>query len=352
MAEPTPKRPSIAARLEAIESRPGGAFFSGFVLTVLLVGAMLMWWLVFGLWETLFDPVMPLGISFDGRNHVILVVVLVFVIVARRWVKREEERAFLRFGADSTLSREMLADEVRRTFLPTPAARVVSVGSGILIGTAIVALTSGDPRSFVTLAPWDAHHVWAIANNIVLFSVMVQSAFYATSALKTLGFILSSIPEVDLLDRDGMARIGRFGFPGSLVWLVGSSMASTLAWGMQTVWPLLTILSATLVIATFSLLRPVQIVHARLATAKEVELDRVRARIDAAKSSALAGDSTASSEASILAGLIAYESRIDSVREWPFDASTLVRFGVLSLLAVGSWLGGAVVERVLGAMLE
>ena len=82
------------------------------------------------------------------------------------------------------------------------------------------------------------------------------------------------------------------------------------------------------------------------------ELDRVRARIDAAKTSSLQGDSKAVSEASLLAGLIAYESRIDSVREWPFGASTPVRFGTLSPLTVRSRLGGATVERVLGAILE
>jgi len=352
MRDPTEKPLAIVARLEAFESKPGGRLFIGFVLTTLIVAAMLLWWFVFGFWGTLFDPGKPLGISFDGRNHVTLVVVLVFVIIARRWVKREEERALAGFGADSTLSREVVAEVIRRAYISTPRARAVSISTGILIGIVIIALTSGEPRSYQTLAAWDAHHVWAVVNNVLLFSVMVQSAFYATSALKALDFILGAISEVDLLDRDGMARIGRFGFPGALVWLVGSSIASTLAWGMQTVWPLLAILFATLVIATVSLVRPVQIVRVRLSEAKEAELDRVRARINAAKASALEGDSKAVSEASLLAGLIAYESRIDSVREWPFDVSTMVRFGALSLLAVGSWLGGAVVERVLGAMLE
>jgi len=40
------------------------------------------------------------------------------------------------------------------------------------------------------------------------------------------------------------------------------------------------------------------------------------------------------------------------VREWPFDASTLVRFGLYLLIPLGSWAGGAFVERVIDALLE
>jgi hypothetical protein len=39
------------------------------------------------------------------------------------------------------------------------------------------------------------------------------------------------------------------------------------------------------------------------------------------------------------------------VREWPYDAPTLARFAFLVLLAVGSWLGGALVERVVNLFL-
>jgi hypothetical protein len=53
-----------------------------------------------------------------------------------------------------------------------------------------------------------------------------------------------------------------------------------------------------------------------------------------------------------LPALLAYEARIEGVREWPFDTPTLARFGLLVLLATGSWLGGAVVERVLGVVLD
>ena len=39
------------------------------------------------------------------------------------------------------------------------------------------------------------------------------------------------------------------------------------------------------------------------------------------------------------------------MREWPFDASTLARFGLYLLIPLGSWAGGALVERLINAIL-
>jgi hypothetical protein len=50
--------------------------------------------------------------------------------------------------------------------------------------------------------------------------------------------------------------------------------------------------------------------------------------------------------------LLAYEARIESVREWPFDTSTLRRFALFLLIPLASWIGGALVERVVDAALR
>ena len=53
-----------------------------------------------------------------------------------------------------------------------------------------------------------------------------------------------------------------------------------------------------------------------------------------------------------LPGLLAYVNQIESVREWPFDAPTLTRFFLYVAIPLGSWVGGALVERLLGAALD
>ena len=53
-----------------------------------------------------------------------------------------------------------------------------------------------------------------------------------------------------------------------------------------------------------------------------------------------------------VADLVALEQRIDSVREWPFDSSTVLRFALYLLIPLGSWAGGALVERAIDSLLD
>ena len=47
-----------------------------------------------------------------------------------------------------------------------------------------------------------------------------------------------------------------------------------------------------------------------------------------------------------LADLVAWHTYLGGVREWPIGAPALSRAALLAALAVGSWLGGVLVERV------
>ena len=77
------------------------------------------------------------------------------------------------------------------------------------------------------------------------------------------------------------------------------------------------------------------------------------ATIDVATEALLSGQlPEALAPAAVLPGLLAYETRIESVREWPYDVPTLLRFALLTVIAISSWLGGALVERALSAVLD
>jgi hypothetical protein len=79
--------------------------------------------------------------------------------------------------------------------------------------------------------------------------------------------------------------------------------------------------------------------------AKAVELEQVRHQIGELKSR-LHADPAAPAK---LQSLLAYEARIDAVREWPFDQTTFARMAASSLVLAVPWFGqafaGAVVER-------
>jgi len=66
----------------------------------------------------------------------------------------------------------------------------------------------------------------------------------------------------------------------------------------------------------------------------------VRALIEEPSAALLNGAATSDSDAELPA-LLAYEARIDDVREWPFDTSNLLRFALFLLIPLASWLGGA-----------
>ena len=110
---------------------------------------------------------------------------------------------------------------------------------------------------------------------------------------------------------------------------------------------LMTVASASTV-----LVLPVRGVQLRIQQAKQEELERVNRAIlgetDALQGTALAGRAGSPS----LADLIAYRGLVDSVREWPFNAETVRRFGLYLLIPLVSWSGGALVERLIDALLD
>jgi hypothetical protein len=97
-------------------------------------------------------------------------------------------------------------------------------------------------------------------------------------------------------------------------------------------------------------------VHHRIRASKRAELERVTEAIRRERDHLLGTHEVAkpgelqeapATQDARLASLIAYRGLIEEVREWPYDASILLRFVLVVSLALGSWLGGAIVERLL-----
>ena len=98
-----------------------------------------------------------------------------------------------------------------------------------------------------------------------------------------------------------------------------------------------------------SLLLPLRGAREQVRRAKQAELDWVRERMRRARDRLHRGGEGG---AEGLEELVAWESRVASVSEWPIDASTYSRFGLYLLIPLGSWAGGALVERALDALLD
>ena len=80
--------------------------------------------------------------------------------------------------------------------------------------------------------------------------------------------------------------------------------------------------------------------------------ERVREAIHRDRKVLLSADSEAAAPGTRMSDLLAYEHRIASVHEWPVNTPEVVRFGLLIMLGLGSWLGGALVGHVVDFLLR
>jgi hypothetical protein len=110
--------------------------------------------------------------------------------------------------------------------------------------------------------------------------------------------------------------------------------------------------SWVLLLSAAAFLLPVRGLRRRIRTRKAEELAKIRGDIRTDQDLVAQRGSDSAEASTRLPGLITLEKRIESVREWPFDAPTLTRFFLYVAIPLGSWVGGALVERLLGAALD
>lgn len=106
-------------------------------------------------------------------------------------------------------------------------------------------------------------------------------------------------------------------------------------------------------LVTVALVAPTVGIHRSIRVAKANELALLSVAIRTERASALAPrHADAPPEDARLGNLIQYQAFVKSIREWPFDLSIVARSFLLIVLGTGSWLGGAVVERLLNLLLD
>ena len=242
------------------------------------------------------------------------------------------------------------SDAAQRRFglLDTRAARRAGL-LGILIVPITSLLIDRDPALFLQREYFGAEQGFAwVVGAWVGWSLGVF--VYATLAYaRRFSELAGQIERIDLFDLQTLAPFARQGLRSALLWLVLLSLVSLNA--VDLIW-FSTIAMIALVGGTAALILPVRGIHLRLRQAKQAELERVHAAIrgdpGALSGSLISGHGTSLG----LSDLLAYRKFLESVREWPFDAPSMLRFALYLAIPLGSWLGGAFVERLLGAALD
>ncbi len=277
----------------------------------------------------------------------LLTLYVAFLLMSVRWSVLAEARERQRYGLANPVSDNHEA-EIQALHLPLGKIRrsrlTGAVGVLVMVGIVEVAhitsLSGIDP-----MAPW--------------IRLNDESAIIAIALL--LGWLGGRVPayspwplpqqaEIDLLDLEDLYAIGRSGLRSALYVFVFLSLGSLFYLDPRlSLWGALAIFALGIVLALRNLLRPARRVRRLIRAVKREELDQLKERVRQARDNAVTGDGSTQGR---LTDLLAYKTQVESTREWSFDSSTLLRFGLYLLIPVVSMVGGALVERVVDMVLD
>jgi hypothetical protein len=163
--------------------------------------------------------------------------------------------------------------------------------------------------------------------------------------------LAQELPHERLFESAPLAPFGRLGLLFALLWLLMPSIFALNAMDRAFALPIALLAVLCVGIAIGALLLPVLGIHRRIREAKAAESARVMAAIRG-DPGALAGSLIeARAGSASLADLVAWKGQVDGLSEWPLDAGMRLRFLLYLAIPLGSWLGGALVDRLLATAL-
>ncbi len=238
---------------------------------------------------------------------------------------------------------------------PAPTTRGLWLAglAGVLIATLFTSYLFRIPLASFLLEGWNHHRVFDYGMNLAIWTMAAQ-AFYLWFSSQG-GSVYDRVSwNLDLLDLRPLAPFERERTTVALIGVVMISIVSLLMLDLiqrSIVVPVGILLLCLAWIAT-NVILPLRGVQRLISRLKQEELERVAAAISGDRSALADSRLAAQAETLSLADLLAYRDTITSVREWPVRSPTLLRVFLLLMIPVASWIGGALVERVLGSLLD
>ena len=295
--------------------------------------------------------------SFDSRPpwleatlglDVLYALSLAYVPVALLYVRRGTERDLARLAP-------LLGGPVerarRQVFAASPRALQVGMAAGLLMCAVDLWMGWAELETVVSAGAVAWFVVRELICNVPAFWVLAWLVVVATRMSE-----LAPEPErIRLLATDELSVFAHHGVRLALftlllwaIWAPGIFFVSE-----EIARASLGILACGVAFSGVSLWLPTRAVRRNIRAAKEAELGQVRSSIEEARGAALdASRADTDTSATRLPGLLAYEQRIADVSESLLDVGTLSRVGLYLLIPLAGWIGGALVERVVNAVLE
>jgi hypothetical protein len=194
--------------------------------------------------------------------------------------------------------------------------------------------------------------VWNLWQNAVFAWLLARTITHDLTVSLAFSRAMERHAEIELFDLTPLTPLAGRGLQSALLIVLAISFFSLLL-GTGDPSPLVPITqTATVLLAAFAVVLPSLGVRRRVHAAKRDELARLAAELRTESAQATAAETPERREIeSRLATLLALMQHVGAVREWPFDLGTLGRFLLYAVIGVGSWVGGATVERLLDLLL-
>lgn len=311
----------------------------GVTALALAVFVVIEW--AFGRFELASQPATSEGVIGDMRISVAHILAAGYLPTAYLYAGRAARRSAARGAAAGAVVRP--PPESERWVLGIAAA--VGVGAAVLVALfASVGTVSFRPSTWTAetawhrlLSPWLGAWISLLTVRIVLDSLRLSAA-------------AASVEDVDLLEPGELRFVNHQGLTNALLWmgLVAGYSLSVVDW--QYLPPFLITVGVAVPAALVALALPALGARRAIRRAKERELRFCREAIRGSRRDLEADPGAA--RRGRLDELVAWERRVEGVREWPFEAATWRRFGLYLLIPLVSWSGGALVERAVDAVLE
>jgi hypothetical protein len=193
------------------------------------------------------------------------------------------------------------------------------------------------------LAVHPAMFIWFVLVNAFVAALFARGVAMSARGGENWARAIDQGLSIDLLRIDSLNVIGRQSARKSLIWFSVAGVILLLLVGHNGDALTLAVLLLAAVMGIWIFVRPMERVHRQIGAAKRAELDSIRHVIQAACTQAPHDPAAAAK----LQGLLAYETRIESVREWPFDQTTAMRVAIYVFIPAIPWFGQAFAQRLI-----
>jgi hypothetical protein len=257
-------------------------------------------------------------------------------------------RGALRALAELEASGRVSAEEARALAAEVLAANrreLAAVGAGALVFCVALSFyppvwTSGVTPPF--FSPW---RLWFILRLATTLAVALTWALTLLRLGTRLAAAAARAP-LDLLDARAFDPLVRAAGTNLALWVAYLALLGFILVFPSPLELSLLFLALAGLISAAVFVRPLLLIHRVLVATRAREVESAHAAVRRAR-----GAGGAPAPPGALADALAWEARVAGTRTWPVDAGGLARLGLYAAIGLASWVGAALVERVLGALL-